>query len=143
MLGIRVARLPSSVLRMLLGQEIIPGNEFLYMRIVYALVMLIPILYIIAVLTTTRRIRSWWKGTQLPVRGQIARDIALPLVWNAVIAYVLLVILPSTFGANIPTMILFQPDVGWVAVVSGVFAIVWGLLRTSLFMRSQPDGMLK
>jgi len=142
MLGIRVARLPSSILRMLLGQEIIPGNEFLYMRIVYALVMLIPILHIIAVLTTARRIRSWRKGSQFPTWMQIARYIALPLVWNAVIAYVLLVTLPGTFGANIPTMLLFQPDVGWVAVVSGVFAIVWGLLRTSILLRSQPDGKL-
>ena len=137
MLGIRVSRLPSSVLRMLLGQEIIPGKEFLYMRIVYALVMLIPVFHSIAVLTTTRRIRSMQKDAQLPVRVQIARYIVLPLVWNFVIAYVLLVTMPGTFGANISTMILFQPDVGWVAVVSGVFAIVWGVLRTSLFMRSQ------
>lgn len=143
MLGIRVSRLPSSVLRMLLGQEIIPGNEFLYMRIVYALVMLIPVIHIIAVLTTAHRIRSWRKGAQLLTRGQVARNIALPLVWNVAIAYVLLVTLPNTFGANIPTMILFQPDVGWVAVVSGVFAIVWGLLRTGLFVRYLPDGILK
>ena len=34
MLGIRVSRVPSSVLRMLLGQEIIPGYEFPYMQIV-------------------------------------------------------------------------------------------------------------
>jgi CubicO group peptidase (beta-lactamase class C family) len=42
MLGIRVSRIPSSVLRMLLGQAVIPGYEFPYMRIVYALVLLIP-----------------------------------------------------------------------------------------------------
>ncbi|KAA0271889.1 MAG: class A beta-lactamase-related serine hydrolase [Chloroflexi bacterium] len=132
MLGIRISRLPSSVLRMLLGQEIIPGNEFLYMRIVYALVMLIPVIHIIAVLTTTRRIRSWRKSVQSPTQVQIVRHVALPLVWNIVIAYVLLVTLPNTFGANIPTMILFQPDVGWVAVVSGIFAIVWGVVGTCI-----------
>jgi hypothetical protein len=126
---------------MLLGQEIVPGNEFLYMRIIYALVMLIPVIHIIAILTTTRCIRSWRKSVQSPTRVQIVRHVALPLVWNFVIAYVLLVTLPNTFGANIPTMILFQPDVGWVAVVSGIFAIVWGLLRTGLLLRSQPDGM--
>lgn len=142
MLGIRVSRLPSSVLRMLLGQEIIPGKEFIYMRIVYTLVMLIPILHIFAVLATTRRIRSWRKSAQFSRQVQIARYIALPLVWNVIIAYVLLVILPSTFGANIPTMILFQPDVGWVAVFSGIFAIVWGLLQTGFFLRYQPDDML-
>ncbi|MFN8386209.1 MAG: serine hydrolase domain-containing protein [Anaerolineales bacterium] len=142
MLGIRVSRLPSSVLRMLLGQEIIPGYEFPNMRIVYAFVMLIPFLHIIAVLTTTRRFRSLRESAQFPRRVQIARYIALPLIWNVVTAYILLETLPGTFGANIPTMILFQPDVGWVAVVSGVFAIVWGALRTYLFLRSQPDRML-
>lgn len=138
MLGIRAARLPSSVLRMLLGQEIIPGNEFLYMRIVYGLVMLIPVLQIIAVLTTLRRFRSLRKSAQ----SSMPLQIALPLVWNFIIAYVLLLTLPNTFGADIPTMILFQPDVGWTAVLSGVFAIVWGFLRTSLFLRSQRDAVL-
>jgi len=57
---------------------------------------------------------------------QVARYIALAFIWNAAIAYVLLVTLPIAFEANISTVILFQPDVGWVAVMSGVFAIVWG-----------------
>jgi CubicO group peptidase (beta-lactamase class C family) len=132
MLGIRVSRLPSSVLRMLLGQEIIPGYEFPYMRIVYALVMLIPFLHILALLTAFRRVRSAQKGTRLSPQTQIARYIALPSVWNAAIAYVLLVSLPKAFGANISTVLLFQPDVGWVAVISGIFAIVWGVLRAGL-----------
>jgi hypothetical protein len=42
------------------------------------------------------------------------------------------VILPKAFAANISTVILFQPDIGWVAAVSGVFAIVWGVLRTGI-----------
>jgi hypothetical protein len=46
--------------------------------------------------------------------------------------YILLVTLPIAFRANISTVILFQPDVGWVAVVSGVFAIVWGVISTSI-----------
>ena len=132
MLGIRVQRLPSSVLRILLGQEIIPGYEILYMRIVYALVMLIPLLHIIAVTATFRRIRFWWRGTQLPTRMQVTRDIALPVIWNAAIAFILLVILPIAFESKMSVILLFQPDVGWVAVINGVFAIVWGLLRTGI-----------
>lgn len=130
MLGVRVSRLPNSVLRMLLDQEIIPGYEFPYMRIVYALVMLIPLLYIIAIFATFGRRRIWQRCMQLPTRMQFARYIVLPLVWNAAIAYVLLVTLPSAFGTNMSVILLFQPDVGWVALISGVFAIVWGLLRT-------------
>jgi CubicO group peptidase (beta-lactamase class C family) len=130
MLGVRVARLPSSVLRMLLDQEVIPGYEFPHMRIIYALVMLIPFLHVIAILATLHRIRLWQSSPQRPTRMRVSRYIALSLLCNAAIAYVLLVILPKAFEANISTVILFQPDVGWVAAVSGIFAIVWGMLRT-------------
>ena len=58
--------------------------------------------------------------------------IVLPLLWNAIIAYVLLIFLPTAFGANLRAMILFQPDVGWIAVIGGIFALVWGFLRTSI-----------
>jgi len=116
----------------LLGQEIIPGYEFPYMRIVYALVMLIPLLHLIAVLTTFRRIRFWRRSTQLPTQMQIARYIALPLIWNTAIAYILLVTLPGVFGAKMSVILLFQPDVGWVAIISGFFAVGWGLLRTGI-----------
>lgn len=133
MLGIRVQRLPASVLRMLLGQEIIPGYEFPHMRIIYAVVMLIPLLQLIAVLATFRRIREWQtSNAQRPTWAQMVRFIALPLIWNVVIAFILLVILPVAFDANLGVVILFQPDVGWVAIISGIFAIVWAVLRTGL-----------
>jgi len=132
MLGVRVQRVPSSVLRMLLGQEVIPGYEFLYMKIIYALVMLIPLLHFLAVATTFRRMRSAHRSTQRSPQTQIARYVVLPLIWNAVIAYMLLVALPKAFESNISTVILFQPDVGWVAAISGIFAIVWGLISTSI-----------
>jgi CubicO group peptidase (beta-lactamase class C family) len=142
MLGFRASRLPGNVLRMLLGQIPIPLHEILFRQIIYVLVMLIPLLHLLAVVMTLRRVRSWRSGSPLSPQTQIARYVVLPLIWNAVIAYVLLVTLPRAFEVDISTMLLLQPDVSWVAVVSGVFAIVWGLLRTSLFMRSQPDSML-
>jgi len=141
MLGIRVARLPNSVLRMLLGQAIIPGYEFRYMQIAYAGVMLIPLLLLIDVLITFRR-KNYLRGsTPHWTILQVTRFIALPLIWNAAIACMLLVILPIAFGAKMSVILLFQPDVGWAAVMTGIFAILWGLLKTSLFMRSQPDSM--
>jgi CubicO group peptidase (beta-lactamase class C family) len=132
MLGVRVSSIPGNVLRMLLDQPTIPRTEFVYMRIIYALVMLIPLLHVIAVLATLRRIRFWPGSRVLPRRTIVARYIALPLIWNAALAYILLVILPKAFGANLSTVILFQPDVGWVALVSGVFAILWGAISTSI-----------
>jgi hypothetical protein len=94
--------------------------------------MLIPLLHVIAVLTTLRRIRFWQRSSKLPTQMQVARYIALSLMWNAAIAYILLVILPQAFEANISTVILFQPDVGWVALVSGVSAILWGVTSISI-----------
>lgn len=130
MFGVRVSRVPSSVLRMLLGQEVVPGYEFPHMRIIYALVMVIPFLQALAVAITVRRIRRWRKGVRPSLWAQSVRDVAVPAIWSAAVAYVLLVSLPSAFGADSATVMLFQPDVGWVAVVSGVFAIVWGVIGT-------------
>ena len=125
-LGLRVSRLPSNILRMLLGQATLQVNEILFRQIIYILVMLIPLLHFLSVVMTLRRVRSWRRGA--PLSPQI--QVALPLIWNAAIAYVLLVALPKAFEVDIPTMILVQPDVSWIAVIRGVFAIVWGLLRT-------------
>jgi CubicO group peptidase (beta-lactamase class C family) len=132
MLGVRVQRVPSSVLRMLLGQEVVPGYEFLYMKIIYTLVMLIPLLHFLAVATIFRRMRSGYRSAQRSPQTRIAPYVAWPLIWNAAIAYMLLVALPKAFESNIPTVILFQPDVGWVAAISGIFAIVWGLITTGI-----------
>ena len=97
MLGLRVSRVPSSILRMLLGQVTIQVNEILFRQIIYVLVMLIPLLHFLAVVMTLRRVRSWRRGAPLSPQTQIARYIALPLIWNAAIAYVLLVTLPKAF----------------------------------------------
>ena len=48
------------------------------------------------------------------------------------IAYILLVLLPVAFDASLGAILLFQPDVGWIAVISGIFAIVWGITSTSI-----------
>lgn len=132
MLGIRVSRMPANVLRILLDQTLIPGNEFLVNQIIYAGVMFIPLLQVIAVVITFRRIRSWRRSTQRPTQMQAARLIALPLIWHALLAYILLILLPMAFQADLPTILLFQPDVGWVALISGIFAVVWGIVRTGI-----------
>jgi hypothetical protein len=132
MLGIRVSRMPANVLRILLDQTLIPGNEFLYNQIIYVGVMLIPLLQVIAVVTAFRRIRSWRMSTQRPTQMQVARLIALPLIGNALLAYLLLILLPIAFGADLPTILLFQPDVGWIALISGIFAILWSIVRMGI-----------
>ncbi len=143
-LGLRVSRLPSNILRMLLGQVPIQVNEILFRQIIYVLVMLIPLLHFISVVMTLRRVRSWRRSAPLSPQTQIiARYVALPLLWNAALAYVLLVTLPKAFEVDISTMILIQPDAGWVAVISGIFAIVWGLLGTGIVIAGLDKGQFR
>jgi hypothetical protein len=48
-------------------------------------------------------------STQLPTQKmQVVRYVALLLIWNALIAYVLPVTLPSAFGARMSVIFLFQ-----------------------------------
>jgi hypothetical protein len=47
---------------------------------------------------------------------------------EVVLAYILLVHLPVAFGANLGTVLLFQPNFDWVAVISGIFAIMWAVI---------------
>ena len=80
---------------------------------------------------------------QRPTQTQVALFIVLPLIWNAVVAYILLVLLPITFDASLGTILLFQPDVGRIAVTSDIFAIVWGLLRTGIVIAGLDRGRFR
>jgi hypothetical protein len=124
---------------MLLDQETIQLNEILFRQIIYVFLLLIPFLHIFAVVNTLRRGRSRRGGALLSTKRQIARHVAVPLIWNAALAYVLLVALPQAFEANFPVMILLQPDASWLAVVSGVFAIVWGIISTGIGISMLPQ----
>lgn len=136
LLGFRVSRLPGNILRMLLGQATIQLNEILFRQLIYVLVMLMPLFHFLDVVKTLRRVRSWRREALLAPHTQIVRYVALPFIWNAAIAYLLLVTLPKAFEVDIATMILIQPDAGGVAVASGTFAIVWGVLRTGIVLSS-------
>ena len=55
---------------------------------------------------------------QRPTQTQVALFIAVQLNWNAVVAYVLLVLLPvCRFRYQSGAILLFQPDVGLIAVM--------------------------
>jgi hypothetical protein len=63
---------------------------------------------------------------------QAACFTALTLIWNVVVAYILLVLLPVAFNSGLRTVILFQPDVGWMAVMSGIVAMIWAVISSSI-----------
>ncbi len=47
-----------------------------------------------------------------------------------------LVAVPSLFGVPLESIRIFYPDVGWGLTAIGVLAILWGLARTALALRS-------
>ena len=145
MLGIRVSRLPSSVLRMLLDQPIIPGYEFLLYADHLRSRDVDPFI--------ASHHRSGLRSTasvtgeptaQHPTQRQVGTLHCLTA--NLECRYRIhsfWFFCLVAFDASLGAVILFQPDVGWVAVISGVFAIVWGLLRTSIVIAGLNKGQFR
>jgi CubicO group peptidase (beta-lactamase class C family) len=97
--------------------------------------LLIPILQIVGVVATLRLLSRWRKDPALhPTRGRVWRQhILLPLVPNLLIACTLIPMLGKMRGF----IKLFMPDFAWIAWISGSFAVIWIILRTSLILWAQ------
>ena len=140
MLGNRVAAVPGNVVRLLLGQALVPIGEFPAMQIAYVLVMSTPLLQGLAIARALRRIHGWRSRAVRLTDAEVARFLTWSIAWNTTIACVLLILLPMAFGASLATMLLFQPDAGWAAVIAGSAAILWGAGSTGVvaWMRRIP-----
>ena len=95
---------------------------------------LIPILQVVDVVTTLRRVNRWRVNpASRPPRGRLWRQhIMFPLVTNLLLALTLVPMLGKMRG----WMKLFMPDFSWIARICGGFALVWSFLRTGLILRS-------
>jgi hypothetical protein len=60
----------------------------------------------------------------------VVRHIVLPLLLYLALALVFLVGVPAIFRYPWPALLLFLPDAGWVALVAGVLALGWSMIRT-------------
>lgn len=69
-------------------------------------------------------------------RRAIARQIILPLAPHEVLALVFLVGLPQIFKLSWAAILLVLPDIGAVALASGILALVWSILRTARAFRA-------
>ncbi len=97
--------------------------------------LLIPLLQIVGVVTTLRRMRGWRRHPERRPDGERPwiRHGLLPLVPNLlVMAFPLLLLLGPMRGF----WMLFMPDVSWTAIVSGGFAGMWAFVRTGLMSRA-------
>ena len=94
---------------------------------------LIPILQVLGVVLTLRRLRRWRADPAGRPSGSRlwGQHILLPLVPNLLVALTLAPLLSKMRG----WMLLFMPDFSWIAHINGAFAALWACLRTALIVR--------
>jgi CubicO group peptidase (beta-lactamase class C family) len=97
--------------------------------------LLIPLLQIVGVAATLRRLRRWRRDPEhRPSRGRMwGLHILLPVIPN--LSLVALPIFLQVSGV-LRYMMLFLPDVSWIALICGGFAGIWSILRTGLILQT-------
>jgi CubicO group peptidase (beta-lactamase class C family) len=96
---------------------------------------LIPALQIVGVAVTLRRLRRWRQDPNSHPSGgsEWGLHVLLPLIPNLLVSLPLLGML---WTGTLGVFLVFMPDVSWMALICGSFALAWMLLRTGLVLRT-------
>ena len=112
-----------------------PPATFPYGVIPWALrgFLLVPVAQAIGVFATWRGLRSWrLDPSRRPAGVRLwLRHIGLPIVLNLALAAAALALLATDLR---PMILLFMPDLSWLALICGGFALVWMFVRTGLIL---------
>jgi len=104
--------------------------------------LLIPLLQIVGVIATFLLLRQWrHHPEQRPSSARLwGLHILLPLIPNlSLVALPLLLRAKGMFGFTK----FFMPDVAWIALIGGSWAVVWSFLRTGLILRTWRKPAIK
>ena len=95
--------------------------------------LLIPVLQIIGVATTLRRIRRWkrYPNSRPSRRRMWVLHILLPIIPNLLLAATPILLFASGLAGF---LLIFGPDFSWIALICGSFAGIWIFLRTGLIL---------
>ena len=118
---------------LLAGQQPAP-TKLGFIPWVMRLLPLIPLLQIVGASLTVQRLRRWDRSPALrPSPGRMwGQHILLPLLPNLSLAAILVYLQSSGL---LRYLHIFNPDLAWIARISGGFAGVWAVLRTWLIFR--------
>jgi len=125
----------AGVAKLLAGERPIPNRSGAIIPWALRSLPLIPALQIVGVAATLRRLGRWHQDPPShPLGGRKwGRYILLPLIPDLLVSLPLLGLLcTDTLGV----MLLYMPDVSWIALVCGSFALAWMLLHTGLVLRT-------
>jgi CubicO group peptidase (beta-lactamase class C family) len=103
------------------------------LRIIVALAAVQAIVMVGSAITLRRFVRRTAEGT----RGgwmSVVRQVVLPLLLYLPLALVFLLGVPATIRYPWPALLLFLPDVGWVALIAGALALGWSIIRTGVVL---------
>ena len=94
-------------------------------KAVFVFLCALPILFLIAAF------RFWKKRKPISMKGKMGMFFYIwtPLILATGLAYVLMILIPSSFGADLKTATLFQPDIGLLLIASSVAALIWAIVR--------------
>jgi len=126
----RIADISKDVASLLAGGQLPspPANTSVW--VIYSVLIGLIIVQIVGVIGSAQKLQ---RGRLAEARVSVGRQIVLPLILNLFWALITLILLPKIiFG--LPLMILATglPDLGYTLLVSGLLALVWGILRTAL-----------
>ena len=119
----------------LLADQSSPPIKLDFIRLVFRLLPLIPLIQAAGVVVTFRFLHRWQRNpASRPSRGRMWRQhILLPLIPNLAMAAILAYLRSNGL---IRFMHLYMPDLAWIVRISGSFAAIWAFLRTGLILRT-------
>ena len=136
--GARMAAITDGVLKLVLGQQppaLVAEPWDLVDTILWGILALAGV-QLLAILRSAVTLRRLVRGAPGTVGGWlgIVRYLVAPLVVFLLLALIFLVGVPTLFRYAWPLLLLSIPDYGTVALVAGVAALGWAVLRTTVLL---------
>jgi CubicO group peptidase (beta-lactamase class C family) len=126
----RIADISEGVASLLAGQQppSPPANTSTW--VVYSMLIGLIVVQVSGVIWSARKLQS---GRLNEGRVRVGWQIVLPLILNLLWALITLLLLPKMiFGLPLTIFATGLPDLGYTLLVSGLLALSWGILRTTL-----------
>ena len=132
----RMLTIADGVLSLVVGQQppAVPSSGL--MVLIWRAVMALAVVQLLMMIWSALTLRRLARSTPRAVRGwlSIARYVVAPLLFYLLLALVFLGGLPLIFSYSWPLLLLSLPDMGTVALVCGVAALGWVIIRTAVMV---------
>ncbi len=115
-----------NVVRMAMGKAPTPVQVPFILRVIVAVALSLPVMQLLFVARTYRRVRS---GKRVWFWGPAIADLSwgLFVFWG----------FPALLGSYWPTMVVFQPELCWPLIASGVISLLSCVTRAALIKNAQ------